>query len=337
MGVSGAAVIVAVGFVIGRLDLGFASTLANPWAVQCAVLFVLLAALGIALRRRLTAAAMLCGATWAAAIVLPTLMPRGELREPRSNELPLRVLEANVCNRVKPTAEAVASLRAEKADLVAILELTDRWEECLAPIATDLPHAVIGEQNELGSGVALYSRYPLREARVLVACEGADRQIEAIVEHPAGAIRVFVIHPLSPRSVERTSTRDRELALIAERCEASDMPTLVIGDFNETPYGRPFAEFLDRTGYRGARDAVGFAPTWPAEVDGWMMPEACRIPIDHIVGSAHFVASDFRVGPHVGSDHMPIIADLLFTPPSAAADGRTLIASPLPSARPEDQ
>ena len=45
-------------------------------------------------------------------------MPRGELREPRSNELPLRVLEANVCNRVKPTAEAVASLRAEKADLV---------------------------------------------------------------------------------------------------------------------------------------------------------------------------------------------------------------------------
>ncbi len=336
MGLSGAAALVVAIFVVGRLDLGFASTLANPWAVQCCVTLAGLAVTAALVRRpRLSVVTTACAA-WAFGVVLPTLTPHDAPPAP-PGAAPIRVVEANVCNRTKPTDAAIASLRGERPDLLAILELTDGWEGALERVRGELPYAVIGSQSQLGSGLALYSRYPLRNSRVTVACEGADRQIEVTVDHPSGPIRVFVIHPLSPRSVERATLRDRELAILAERCAASDAPTLVIGDFNETPFGKTYASFIGRTGYEAARGVAGLAPTWPAEVDGWMMPAAVRIPIDHVVMSRHFVANAFRVANHIGSDHMPIVADLAFAPPDANRVAPALIASPLPSARPEDQ
>jgi endonuclease/exonuclease/phosphatase (EEP) superfamily protein YafD len=57
-------------------------------------------------------------------------------------------------------------------------------------------------------------------------------------------------------------------------------------------------------------------PTSPSRWGGW-----CGIPIDHVVGSAHWRAREARLGPHLGSDHRPPLAKLML---AASAEGKCL-------------
>lgn len=321
-------------FLLGRVDAGFATHIASPWVVQCAGLFVLLA-ISLALlgrtKRAIAAAAL---GLWAVLLAIPVIVGTPSSRTDDLADGPtLRVIQANVCNRTTPTTAATAWFLSERADLVGVLELTDAWHEALAPLRQALPHALIREQEARETGIALFSRFPIRDGAFRRSVPGGPLHIDAIVEHPSGPIRVIVAHPMSPRSIERSVYRDAELARIAESCASGDLPTIVIGDLNETPFGAPYQAFLATTGYRSVRDAGGFTPSWPTELGGVAVPSFLRIPIDHILVSHAFRPLWSRVGEHIGSDHMPIVAEVAFVAPPRPA----LIASPLPSGRLEDR
>ena len=77
----------------------------------------------------------------------------------------------------------------------------------------------------------------------------------------------------------------------------------MIGDFNLTPFSPYFRAFADASGLRPVR--AGFWPksTWP----GMLASAWLGIPIDHA-----FIADDLKVvsheiGPHLGSDHLPVL------------------------------
>ena len=61
------------------------------------------------------------------------------------------------------------------------------------------------------------------------------------------------------------------------------------------------------------RDAgIGLGTTWPVLRSGWLgrlLPPLMRL--DYIWHSAHFQVTDAQVGPALGSDHLPLIADLV--------------------------
>ena len=44
----------------------------------------------------------------------------------------------------------------------------------------------------------------------------------------------------------------------------------------------------------------------PAETQGASHPMGSDIPIDHILVSKHIAVLDWEVGPHLGSDHLPV-------------------------------
>ncbi len=319
---SSAFVLVAAVFVGGRLDLGFASALTSPWVVQCAGLFALLALAGLLCGFPKLLIGSLVGAMWSVAVALPAIHPAvptrpaergGVLRASAHASAPrVRVLQANVCHRNEPTSDAVAWIQAEAADIVGIVEFNEAWQSALEPLQHTHRHTVLCPHTDQLTGVALYSRYPLHGVRIESAFPGAPRHIEATVLHPAGAIRVFVAHPPSPRSAERVRTRDRFLTELAQRCVEPAVPTIVLGDLNETPFGRPMRAFLDATGYRSAREAAGYTPSWPSEVAGVPVPEALRIPIDHVLVSPDFLPESCRVGRAIGSDHLPLAVELRF-------------------------
>lgn len=304
-------------FLIGRLDSGFASAVLSPWVVQSAAIFLLLAVAAVFLRRPLVATAAVGCAAWGGSLAVPTLLPHeGDVQrcQAAADRTSTRVLFANVCNHSQPTAEAIEWMLSESPDLVGVAELTDAWRTELASLEASLPYTLICPQAPNVSGIALYSRYPIHDARVDTIVPGSAVHVEAIVELPGGPARVYVIHPPSPRSAERMAIRDASLKALAERCAAGDLPTVVMGDFNETPFGQPFQSFIESTGYRPARDAAGFTPSWPTTYAGLPVPEALRIPIDHVIASDHFVARACRVGKNIRSDHMPIVADLVLVP-----------------------
>jgi endonuclease/exonuclease/phosphatase (EEP) superfamily protein YafD len=85
---------------------------------------------------------------------------------------------------------------------------------------------------------------------------------------------------------------------------APKAPFLLMGDFNAAPWSRAFARLRGAAGACDTRAGFGAQTSFPA--DGWLL----RIPIDHVLASCAIGVRDRRVGPAVGSDHLPVIADL---------------------------
>jgi endonuclease/exonuclease/phosphatase (EEP) superfamily protein YafD len=306
---------IGVLFFVGRADGGQLTALAAPWALQCWLAFVAVLVAGVCAGRWATSAAACLLVLWSGVVVVPSLVPRSGASASGPIAAPLRVLSMNVRVGNAPSPFTIEWIRSERPDLVAVIEMSSPWREALASLAEELPYAYALPKDTNASGIGLYSRYPLIDARSERTCIECQPLIEARVEHPLGIIRVFAIHPLSPTTVERTQWRDAELASVAERCAASAFPTIVLGDFNETPFGDAFQSLLRRTGYAETRSAGGFSPTWPAAHEGIEIPSLLRIPIDHIIVSPHFRTNAFAVGPHIGSDHLPIVAQLSLVNP----------------------
>jgi endonuclease/exonuclease/phosphatase (EEP) superfamily protein YafD len=47
---------------------------------------------------------------------------------------------------------------------------------------------------------------------------------------------------------------------------------------------------------------------------GFRVPAWAGIPIDHALATPEFTATAFTVGPDLGSDHRPIVAEFAWTP-----------------------
>lgn len=309
-GLLAALAFLAATFVVGRLDAGLLSALAGPWAVQCWLGLAATMAAALLLRRWWTAATASLFVLWAGLVVGPTLLPADSGHPRDAFASPIRVLSMNVNLRNAPDGYSLEWLRSERPDVVAVIEMPHAWADAFAAMTDEYPYAYARPSDADAKGIGLYSRYPMVDVREETTCAECQPFVEATLEHPLGRIRVFAIHPLSPMTDERTQWRDTELATIAERCAASNVPTIVLGDFNETPYGGAFRDFLAVSGYSPSRSVEGFSPTWPSSYDHIEVPELLRIPIDHVVVSPHFATNSFHVGPQIGSDHLPIVAQL---------------------------
>lgn len=124
------------------------------------------------------------------------------------------------------------------------------------------------------------------------------------------ALIAYVLHPTTPRSPEQWQARNAYLDNIAENiaAEPKDTPLVVIGDFNTPPWSPVYRRFLDKT---GLIDAAG--SPWPTTTRfslrfrDWFHYGA---PVDHILVSPGVAVTHFEVGPDIGSDHLPLIADI---------------------------
>ena len=91
---------------------------------------------------------------------------------------------------------------------------------------------------------------------------------------------------------------------VAERVRTLEEPAVVIGDLNTTPWSRLFARLVERTGLCDSRAGFGIQASFPSDM------AFLRIPIDHLLASCAVGVRARRIGPQVGSDHLPVIAGL---------------------------
>jgi vancomycin resistance protein VanJ len=111
----------------------------------------------------------------------------------------------------------------------------------------------------------------------------------------------------------------------ASLSDTQDLPLLVGGDFN-MPSDSTFMSVLRMPGLRYAFDAAGwgFGYTRPTSFP-W-------VRIDHIMGTPEFTFTRCWVGPDLGSDHLPLLAEVVL--PKAPAKSRP-DAVPAAPAKPE--
>ena len=279
------------------------------WVLELAAHFRLHFALGLgafvliwlAARRKRMAA--ICGgfAALNAALVLSLFWP-AEKTAAASGQT-LRLVSLNVLTSNSRTDLVLDFLRRSEADVIFLMEVNDRWLTDLAALQTNYPYQ-LNEAREDNFGVALFSKIPLTNTSVLELGEAEIPSLTAELE--LGGQKIFLLgtHPLPPGSAENSRLRNGQLEKIAATVHGKNLPAIVIGDLNCTPWSPYFSKLLAAGGLKNTSQGLGIFNSWPATL------ALVGIPIDHCLVSPSIGVIKKELGPHVGSDHLPVVIDL---------------------------
>ena len=278
-------------------------------AVVCTVLSVVL----LLLRRDRAALVTFASALHLAWPVLAVVVPqRTAMRA--DDRTTFTVANANVLFS-NPEYEAFrAWVRAEHPDLLAVDEVMPEWRRALDDLREFYPHHLvcpdpIGGPTPFGFGIALYSRFPLKNARERMVVEGALPLLEADVVVGTRRVHVVAMHPPAPHGTWLWEIRNRYLegapALIAR-----DTPVVVLADMNTSSGSPVFARFLAATGLVDSRCGFGRLATWRTDT----ALRGLWVDLDHVLVSPEVSVLARGVSTIPGSDHLAATATLALGP-----------------------
>ena len=235
-------------------------------------------------------------------VVAPQLVyqPTAEARGQDS----VRLVHVNINKYNRDLESALEFFRETDPDVLVIVEANERLATALEPLKDRLPHAFVETRGRFG--VALLSRYPMAARSVYFTPHNPS--VVAVIDTPHGPLRIVGTHPRSPASARRAHRRDAQLGVIASFVRAGTEPTVLLGDLNTTPWGHAFRALAEESELRDTSRGVGFQWSWPASF--WPL----AIPIDHALVSADVRLLDRRMGPSIGSDHLPLVLDIELAP-----------------------
>jgi endonuclease/exonuclease/phosphatase family metal-dependent hydrolase len=185
----------------------------------------------------------------------------------------------------------------------------------LAPAITGLKHVGRHGGHLLASRFPIVSSKPLRSP-IAPAWHTSAALFE--IETPRGVIHVFCVHLETPRDgleavrygawrgadeMNVTTERRRIESEWASRLVGEVKgPVLVAGDFNTPVESRIYRSYWSELTNAFSEAGFGFGFTRFAR---WL-----NVRIDHVLVDEHWRVRDAWVGPDVGSDHLPVLADL---------------------------
>lgn len=233
------------------------------------------------------------------------------------------LVELNVWDHNPDPARTIGWLRARNADVIVLAEARESFIEKLKTAFPDYPTFVTCEARAY-CGTIILSRFAGRllpggwwVADGLKHATKTDpgmslAAVELSIPDPTG--RLWPV-PVIATHLDRhglSGVTDRQIAGLvdASRQAAGDATSRLIlaGDFNASPWSvqmRNLGQTID------ASRASAFAPTWPS---GWRLALGLDAPpflaIDHVYAGCRWAFSAVTVGPHVGSDHRPLVAHL---------------------------
>lgn len=227
---------------------------------------------------------------------------------PLSGGVPVSIISINVLSANQRPEAVGAFIHDRRPDIAVLVDAQgERWRETLARLAAVFPHAAPDHWREATSPVVILSRFPIRFDRL--APQVADRPpfLLTTMDIAGREVTVTGVHPTSPDAFNgaESRARNRQLDMLADALGRSDAPAIVAGDFNTSLWSPHARDLLRATGLRAAAAGFGWHATWPHR------PRYVRVPIDHVLVRGPIGVRGFRRGPAVGSDHLPILADLV--------------------------
>jgi endonuclease/exonuclease/phosphatase (EEP) superfamily protein YafD len=305
--VTSAAVIAALLTAVSWLgSYGWAPELLTHFRVQFVAGALAIGTLAVAVRRPGVALVAVLTAAANAWPMLPYLVP-GALPV-QASERSVRMMFANVNINNDHYDTLRALVEAEQPDILGLAEVDERWLTALSALHSEFPYSVLRPQAD-AHGLALFSRLPLRELHsAMDVQEGVQLAIVAEAELANGRVTVIVAHPMSPISPGSAAARNMQLRSISGMIKADrNHGQILIGDLNTTPWSPHYASLETDANLVNAARGRGYWPTWPAWTPEWGV---FKIPIDHCLLSDGIEVQQFRTGPEIGSDHLPLIVDV---------------------------
>jgi endonuclease/exonuclease/phosphatase (EEP) superfamily protein YafD len=232
---------------------------------------------------------------------------------------PLRVVSYNVAGGDDLNTSLPWMIEETRADIIG-------FQECgsaLAAATRALPE--VAWYTDVREGLCLVSRYPIGNTRQLdreniVAARGAGMVIEYTIDLGGRELHLTNLHLDTPRAglepvregnlsegfgklQSKSLIRDIESRQARGLVDADSGAIVVLGDFNlpveSVIYTSNWGDMLNAFSHAG----FGFGFT---RFNGWI-----RARIDHVLAGEGVHVERAFVGPDFGSDHRPMIADLI--------------------------
>lgn len=252
------------------------------------------------------------------AMVSSCATPTRTMRAPSDGESYVDVMTYNVNYGLAGDPQTLDAIAAGDADLVFLQETTAAWETAIrAELSTVYPHMVFHHCCGAG-GLAVLSRVPLLRADVLPADAGWFPAMRVEVRTDVGIVQVLDVH-LRPAVSDSgsfvvghfTTPKIRRAEIDAFAAHLSpDLPTLIVGDFNESSGGA--VARLEGAGYTTA--LAEFAPS----ADTWRWSTSLgqiSARLDHVMYDARLTPIDAKVLDAGRSDHLGVVVRFTLTPP----------------------
>ncbi|MBC2776930.1 endonuclease/exonuclease/phosphatase family protein [Parasphingopyxis marina] len=198
-------------------------------------------------------------------------------------------------------------------DMLLLMETDRTWQRELDPLLSGFGQRFDAPlPNKYGMIFA--TNLPVAGGRIENLAEPGTPSIHGVARTRSGRpFRFAALHPRPPHPGQDTEERDAELAIAARRIQSTGLPAVAFGDFNDVGWSRTSQLFRRLGEFVDPRIGRGFYATYPAS---W---PAFRWPLDHLFFSEEFALSALETGEPVGSDHLPVHAEICLVPGTGEA------------------
>jgi len=186
-------------------------------------------------------------------------------------------------------------LATTPADVVVLSQLGPDKRPLLRRLEAPYPFQV--DCAERTCSLALLSRLPFEGAGV---GRIASDQPAFVWARLGGSLTIIGTH--LDRPSRDPWLHERQVAALTQYVRRIDSPLVLAGDLNTSPWSNAFRKLRVET---GLSPAATFVPSWPA----WPLALP-QVALDHIFVSPDFEVAAAGTGPAVGSDHLPVWAQL---------------------------
>jgi len=255
----------------------------------------------------------------------PRFLPKYSAHD---SEFTLNVVTFNVWGHNAQLKGAQEWFREVKADVILLQEIPEQYANYQIPELADLyPYQVSQSTATRWWGNLFLSRYPILSVENLPG-DGVPAQQRFTIDVDGQILAIYNVHFAMPIGASRlpqlknhyvlqtalgynNSARNAEIARLLSRLETELHPYIVAGDFNMSEDAVIYGKIADvmRDSYR--EGSGGWGGTWPISVVDELprfTPPLLRV--DYIWYSGHFCVVEAQVGPRLGSDHLPLFAEL---------------------------
>jgi endonuclease/exonuclease/phosphatase (EEP) superfamily protein YafD len=247
-----------------------------------------------------------------AAVQLASLTRLAGPPDPVPNPPPDRVLKlvfSNVLIDNTNFAPLVNWLEHEDPDVIALAEVSPECVRALDSIAARYPYRFSRPTG--ASGLALFAKQqPDSPCEIIFPTETAfpaARVVFSFDSFPRAVL--WLVHPSSPVRREGKGNTNPEFDALIPRIsrDTRSQPTIVVGDLNTTDASPYFHALIHKTRLRDSRAGLGRQPSWPV----W---SPYRLTLDHLLLPPQWSVVSRKLGPDVGSDHLPIVVTVAAAP-----------------------